>query len=243
MSHRQKCSQCAATKTPMWRNDIHGNKTLCNACGVRLQRQVNKAKQQAQALSEPPTSLIAGKLPRSRTSPAKLSRHELGRCESMGSLVPLGSGHGSPGRTLTLVHGSEGEPQLTALPATPKRKQGGDPSLHGSASPALDLERKRLRNERRGHERALSLPVSSSLPVGGSLPWSVAPVDLLVPRLDGKRRVQNVSLSEELCGAHLSDFLLAYAYQTRYSLESPVCNPWRPSPTLAAVEQASRSRL
>ena len=39
----QRCSLCAATETPMWRNNAHGNKILCNACGVRLQRQVKKA--------------------------------------------------------------------------------------------------------------------------------------------------------------------------------------------------------
>lgn len=56
----QKCSQCGATKTPMWRNDTQGNKTLCNACGVRLQRQLNKQKQQTQPVQPQPTTLIAG---------------------------------------------------------------------------------------------------------------------------------------------------------------------------------------
>lgn len=58
----------------MWRNDSNGRKTLCNACGVRLSRQASKAKQEAAGASgEAPTSLIAGKQPRSRSSPAKRS--------------------------------------------------------------------------------------------------------------------------------------------------------------------------
>ena len=34
----------------MWRNGPDGTKTLCNACGVRLQRQLNKVKQQQNRL-------------------------------------------------------------------------------------------------------------------------------------------------------------------------------------------------
>lgn len=54
MERDQRCSRCAATKMPTWRKDAHGDKILCNACGVRLQRQVNKARtdsQQGEALN------------------------------------------------------------------------------------------------------------------------------------------------------------------------------------------------
>ena len=40
----QRCSQCGTTKTPMWRNNHDGAKTLCNACGVKQQRASNRAK-------------------------------------------------------------------------------------------------------------------------------------------------------------------------------------------------------
>ncbi len=110
----QKCSQCGATKTPMWRNDTNGNKTLCNACGVRLQRQLNKQKQQSQAVAETSSSLIAGKLPRSRTSPAKLSRQDLPRSCSQEVLPQSeGGGHRGIARSLTLIHNFSGQPTLT----------------------------------------------------------------------------------------------------------------------------------
>ena len=35
---------CGATKTPMWRTNTDGQKTLCNACGVRLHREQKKSK-------------------------------------------------------------------------------------------------------------------------------------------------------------------------------------------------------
>ena len=35
---------CGATKTPMWRTNTDGLKTLCNACGVRLHREQKKAR-------------------------------------------------------------------------------------------------------------------------------------------------------------------------------------------------------
>ena len=110
----QKCSQCGATKTPMWRNDTNGNKTLCNACGVRLQRQLNKQKQQSQAIADNSTSLIAGKLPRSRTSPAKLSRQDLPRSCSQEVLRQVeGGGQKGVVRSLTLIQNSSGQPTLT----------------------------------------------------------------------------------------------------------------------------------
>ena len=34
--------QCGATSTPLWRNGPAGAKTLCNACGVKLQRNYNR---------------------------------------------------------------------------------------------------------------------------------------------------------------------------------------------------------
>ena len=98
----------------MWRNDTNGNKTLCNACGVRLQRQLNKQKQQSQAIADNSTSLIAGKLPRSRTSPAKLSRQDLPRsCSQEGLRQAEGVGQKGVARSLTLVHNSSGQPTLT----------------------------------------------------------------------------------------------------------------------------------
>lgn len=98
----------------MWRNDTNGNKTLCNACGVRLQRQLNKQKQQSQAIADNSTSLIAGKLPRSRTSPAKLSRQDLPRSCSQ-DLLRQAEGFSQKGmaRSLTLIHNSSGQPTLT----------------------------------------------------------------------------------------------------------------------------------
>lgn len=45
----QKCLSCEATKTPMWRNGPCGNKTLCNACGVRLYRQQSKVPKKVRA--------------------------------------------------------------------------------------------------------------------------------------------------------------------------------------------------
>ena len=41
--------KCGTTKTPMWRNSPYGPKTMCNACGVKLQRAQNKAKAKALA--------------------------------------------------------------------------------------------------------------------------------------------------------------------------------------------------
>ena len=38
----QVCVQCGATSTPLWRNGPAGAKTLCNACGVKLQRNYNR---------------------------------------------------------------------------------------------------------------------------------------------------------------------------------------------------------
>ena len=49
----QVCIQCGTTKTPMWRNSPQGPKTMCNACGVKLQRAQNKLRAQALAAGEP----------------------------------------------------------------------------------------------------------------------------------------------------------------------------------------------
>ena len=103
----------------MWRNDTNGNKTLCNACGVRLQRQLNKQKLQSQAVADNSTSLIAGKLPRSRTSPAKLSRQDLTRSCSQEALRQVeGVGQKGVPRSLTLIHNSSGQPTLTIAQGT-----------------------------------------------------------------------------------------------------------------------------
>lgn len=40
----QVCVTCGTRKTPMWRTNTDGQKTLCNACGVRLHREQKKAK-------------------------------------------------------------------------------------------------------------------------------------------------------------------------------------------------------
>lgn len=144
----QTCSQCGATKTPMWRNDTNGNKTLCNACGVRLQRQLNKQKQQSQAAADNPTSLIAGKLPRCRTSPAKLSRQDLTRSCSQETLRRLeASSQKAISRSLTLVHNSSGQPTLTIASGPPKRKGSEGSLTFGSTK---EEERKRLCNDRPG---------------------------------------------------------------------------------------------
>ena len=54
---QQVCTTCGATKTPMWRNGPNGQKTLCNACGVRLQRAQTKARQKAQQAANSEASL------------------------------------------------------------------------------------------------------------------------------------------------------------------------------------------
>jgi len=33
---------CGTTKTPEWRKDETGVKTLCNACGLRFRKQIRK---------------------------------------------------------------------------------------------------------------------------------------------------------------------------------------------------------
>eukprot|EP00210_Caulerpa_lentillifera_P008204 g7833.t1 len=38
------CAQCGTTQTPQWRNGPKGPRTLCNACGIRLHRRLNKLK-------------------------------------------------------------------------------------------------------------------------------------------------------------------------------------------------------
>ena len=53
LSPVQVCIQCGTTKTPMWRNSPQGPKTMCNACGVKLQRAQNKLRVQALAAGEP----------------------------------------------------------------------------------------------------------------------------------------------------------------------------------------------
>ena len=53
LSPVQVCIQCGTTKTPMWRNSPQGPKTMCNACGVKLQRAQNKLRAQALASGEP----------------------------------------------------------------------------------------------------------------------------------------------------------------------------------------------
>ena len=53
LSPVQVCIQCGTTKTPMWRNSPQGPKTMCNACGVKLQRAQNKLRAQALAAGEP----------------------------------------------------------------------------------------------------------------------------------------------------------------------------------------------
>ena len=42
LSGVKMCTRCGVTRTPLWRNGPKGPKTLCNACGVRLNRQANK---------------------------------------------------------------------------------------------------------------------------------------------------------------------------------------------------------
>jgi len=42
LTRPQVCVQCGATSTPLWRNGPAGAKTLCNACGVKLQRNYNR---------------------------------------------------------------------------------------------------------------------------------------------------------------------------------------------------------
>lgn len=163
----QACSQCGATKTPMWRNDTNGNKTLCNACGVRLQRQLNKQKQQSQAAADNPTSLLAGKLPRCRTSPAKLSRQDLARSSSPDALKTFESPpQKTSNRSLTLVHNASGQPTLTIAGSQPKRK-GQDAPL-AFTLPKLE-ERKRVCND-----KAAACPWPEALDAG-------VPADLLIP--------------------------------------------------------------
>lgn len=40
----RRCAQCGTTQTPQWRNGPRGPRTLCNACGIRLHRRLNKTK-------------------------------------------------------------------------------------------------------------------------------------------------------------------------------------------------------
>lgn len=148
----------------MWRNDTQGNKTLCNACGVRLQRQLNKQKQQNQAVAEKPTSLIAGKLPRSRTSPAKLLKHDLPRTSSQDIIRHLENNaiNKPASRSLTLIHNASGQPTLTIAPAPPKRKGLESAMAHSS----VQEERKRLCNEgggSRSQEAAIDIAVPTDL--------------------------------------------------------------------------------
>jgi hypothetical protein len=53
-----QCVLCSTSKTPMKRNHpVHGPKTLCNACGVRLSRRVKADKSK---VSEKSSTAIAG---------------------------------------------------------------------------------------------------------------------------------------------------------------------------------------
>jgi len=38
----QTCKMCGTNKTPEWRKDETGEKTLCNACGLRFRKQLKK---------------------------------------------------------------------------------------------------------------------------------------------------------------------------------------------------------
>ncbi|BDA48042.1 probable GATA transcription factor 19 at N-terminal half [Coccomyxa sp. Obi] len=69
------CVTCGTRKTPMWRTNTDGQKTLCNACGVRLHREQKKAKiarsgsEAAKSKADPGVQI----LPRSRSKSQSLT--------------------------------------------------------------------------------------------------------------------------------------------------------------------------
>ena len=44
------CLHCGTGSTPLWRNDADGNKTLCNACGIKWKRHAKNNKTHETAL-------------------------------------------------------------------------------------------------------------------------------------------------------------------------------------------------
>mmetsp|Transcript_15372 Transcript_15372/g.38274 ORF Transcript_15372/g.38274 Transcript_15372/m.38274 type:complete len:599 (-) Transcript_15372:1288-3084(-) len=56
------CVECGATHTPQWREGPQGPKTLCNACGVRFNRALQKAARRGAALpTRPPSPCARGR--------------------------------------------------------------------------------------------------------------------------------------------------------------------------------------
>jgi len=108
---RQACSRCGATKTPMWRNNSRGEKTLCNACGVRLHRLLNKAR-----MGMSPARARAGVAP-AADAPAR-------RPATAGSL---------PGRLAAAAPGSASRARAQSLPN--ELQDGGAASAARAAAP------------------------------------------------------------------------------------------------------------
>ncbi|KAG1330118.1 putative GATA transcription factor 22 [Cocos nucifera] len=61
------CSDCHATKTPLWRSGPRGPKSLCNACGIR-QRKARRAMAAAAASGGSIPSEDPGKMPKEKKS-------------------------------------------------------------------------------------------------------------------------------------------------------------------------------
>jgi len=143
---RQACSRCGATKTPMWRNNSRGEKTLCNACGVRLHRLLNKARMgmspaRARAGAAPAADAparrpaTAGSLP-SRLPAAAPGSASRARACSLPSELPDGGAASAPRAATPRSAGLPGGGQLS--PPTPRKRGwadlgGGRPSPAGNA--------------------------------------------------------------------------------------------------------------
>lgn len=58
MSMAVSCAQCGTKKTPCWRKGPEGNRTLCNACGIRWKRMMRKGKSFAKEKKAPKPKVL-----------------------------------------------------------------------------------------------------------------------------------------------------------------------------------------
>lgn len=132
----QACLECGRTKTPMWRNGPDGQKSLCNACGVRQQRRDQKEKvaKEAQTRTGSPDDARRA-LPMGSVSARRQSLNLLrGRpSHSMGSMVDFVHLHAASGAMPVSPYSDQ--------PLQQKRKPG-EPGWH-AARPKPSISRKR----------------------------------------------------------------------------------------------------